>query len=264
MSLPIFAKTVRDLWRGLAGWSCGVVILLLLEAALWPSVRDMPDLEKLLASYPEAVKELFDLDSMSTGMGFLNAELFTLVLPALFIVFGVSRGARLVAGEEETGTLELILVTPASTTRVLFEKALGLTAGILLLGAACVLGTLAASWLFGLHVPVVDSFIGSLAVTLLGLEFAILALAVGAMTGRRAVALAVGGVAALGAYVLYVAGMLVDELSPWSAWSPFHQALSSGPVAHEVPAGMPWLVVGAALAWAVAAPVFARRDVRHV
>ena len=66
-------------------------------------MRDMPNLDEFLSSYPDALKKAFNLGAMTTGTGFLNAELYTLVLPILFLVFGISRGSRLVAGEEEAG-----------------------------------------------------------------------------------------------------------------------------------------------------------------
>ena len=60
------------------------------------------------------------------------------------------------------------------------------------------------------------------------LEFGFLALAVGAITGRRAIALAVGGSLAVASYVLYALGQIVDAVKPWQPLSPFHQAVADG------------------------------------
>lgn len=263
MNTPVLLRALRDQRRSLIGWSVGVALLLLVEGALWPSVRDMPQLDELLAGYPEPMQEMFGLDTMSTGVGFLNAELYTLVLPVLFIVHGIARGARLVAGEEEAGSLEMVLVTPMSTTRVLAEKAAGLVLAVALLGLVCGLATLTVSAIFDMGVPVGYVAVASLAIVLLGIEFGLFALAVGAVTGRRMVAVAVPGVAAVAAYVLYVAGMLVESMADWSPWSPFQQALSEGPLVGSVPGALGWLVLGSMAAVALAAPVFARRDIRH-
>jgi ABC-2 type transport system permease protein len=97
---------------------------------------------------------------------------------------------------------------------------------------------------------------------LLGLEYGFLALAVGAMTGRRSVAIGVPSVAAVGAYVLYVGGLMVDSLTGWLPWSPFHQALADGPLSSGVPFRFAWLVLGAVAVVVAAAPVLARRDIR--
>lgn len=263
MSTPVLERTLRDHRRSLVGWSIGVSLLILVEGALWPSVRDMPKLDELLAGYPEPMKELFDLDAMSTGAGFLNAELFTMILPVLFIVHGIARGARLVAGEEEAGSLEMVLVTPMSTTRLLAEKAAGLVVGVMVLGLVCATATWAVSTIFDMGVPIGHVAVASLAMVLLGVEFGLLALAVGAATGRRMVALAASSTVAVAAYVLYVAGVLVEGLSHWSRWSPFQQALAEGPLVGFVPSEFAWLGLGSLAVLALSSPVFARRDIRH-
>jgi ABC-2 type transport system permease protein len=258
----LFRKTLRDQRRSLVGWSIGIVALVMVEGAIWPSIRDMPNFDELLESYPEGMKEVFGVEGMTTGVGFLNAELFTLVLPALFIIFGIARGARLVAGEEEAGTLEILLVTPLSTTRLVLEKAAALLVSVVLLGLVCASSTVLASAFFSMDVPLGSVAVGSLAMVLLGVEYGWLALTIGAATGRRAVALGTAGVAVVAAYVLYVAGLLVDEVSGWMPWSPFHQALADGPLDEALPARFGWLVLGAVVLLAAAPPIFARRDIR--
>jgi ABC-2 type transport system permease protein len=257
----VWSKTVRDQLRLLLGWGLGVAALTLLEGAVWPSVRDMPDLEEFLAGYPEAMTELFDLGAMGTGTGFFEAELYSLLLPVLFLVFAISRGSRLMAGEEENGTLETLLVTPLSTTRVLLEKAAGLAVGVVVLGVVTGASTLVVSALFDMGIGVPEALVGSLSMVLLGIEFGWLALAVGAMTGRRSAAMGLAGVAAVGGYVLYAAGLIVDEMSSWASWSPFHQALLDGPLSSTVPARFGWLLLGAVVVLAAAPPVLARRDI---
>ena len=91
----VLLRTLRDLRRGLIGWTLGVVSLVAVMAWVWPSMQDIPDLDALLANYPEPMRELFNIDAFSTGAGFFNAELFSLVVPILFAIFGISRGARL-------------------------------------------------------------------------------------------------------------------------------------------------------------------------
>ncbi|WP_432877315.1 hypothetical protein ACQPYH_28480 [Kribbella sp. CA-245084] len=97
----VYLKSLYDARRGLTGWSIAIVALVLLESALWPSVRDMLDVKDLYQSFPEQLRKFFNLEAMATGTGFLNAELFTIMLPGLFLVYGIGHGARTIAGEEE-------------------------------------------------------------------------------------------------------------------------------------------------------------------
>lgn len=256
----VFLKTLRDLRRALLGWSIGLAVLVGIMAALWPSIEAIPNLDEFLASYPEAMRELFNVEAITTGVGFMNAELYSLLLPALFIVFAVGRGARLVAGEEEAGTLDVLLVTPASRVGTLVHTAAALAVAVSLLGAVLFAATAIASPLVDLQIGVGEAAAGSVAMVLIGLEHGWLALAVGAATGSRPAAIGVASTVAVAGYVLYVMGKFVTAVEPFSPLSPFHQALEGGPLGAGLQAGYLWLLVGGLAAVAAAAPVFDRRD----
>ena len=198
---------------------------------------------------------------MSTGTGFLNAELYSLMLPLMFVAFGITRGARMIAGEEESGTLDLLLVTPLSTTRLMAGEALALGIALGILGLAAAVGTMAGSAMFGLDVAVGAAVAGATACTLLGVVHGAIALTVGAVLGRRGTAIGVAAAAALGAYVLYVGGLFVDGLAGARDLSPFHQALHAGPLADTFPSSFLAPALAAASLVLLALPVWARRDI---
>jgi ABC-2 type transport system ATP-binding protein len=181
----------------------------------------------------QRLQELFDLDAMTTAQGFMNAELFTRVLPMLFIVFAVSRGARLIAGEEERGTLDVVLVTPVSTRTLLLQKAAAVAVSVLVLGLVLFATLLAVAPVFDMDLGVADIASGAVAMSLLGIEFGFLSLAVGAATGPRAVALAVGGVLAVGGYVLYALGQIVESVEPWQPFRRSTRRWPRGPSARD-------------------------------
>ena len=261
MLTNVFAKTLRDQRRAFFGWSVGVALLVLLESALWPTVRHMGNIEDFIANYPETLRELFKLDQFGSGAGFLNGELYSLMLPILFLVYGIGRGARSIAGEEEAGTLEVLLTTRVSPTSLVRDRAAALAVGVFGLGLVLFGVVAVCSPAFGLDVPLGEAAAGSLAMALLGLEFGWLALAVGAITGRHVVATAVAATAAVAAYVLYAAGGLVEAVEPWRAVSPFDQALAGGPLGGGVPWSFLWLPAAAVVFLAAALPVFERRDI---
>jgi len=257
----VYLKALWDQRKSLPAWGSGLAMIILLEAALWPSMRDMPSLDEYLQDFPAGLRELFAIDEMTTGKGFLNAELFTLVLPMMFLVYGISHGARMVAGEEESGSLDLLLVTPLSTTRLLVHEALALVSGLAALGAVVLVSTVAGSAAFGLGITPRAALAGSLAVTLIGVEFGTAALVTGALTGRRGLAIAVPAGLALAAYVLFVGGLFVEQLEGWRGWSPFQQALQEGPLSSAIPGSFAWLALVPALLCLAALPIWARRDI---
>jgi ABC-2 type transport system permease protein len=112
-------------------------------------------------------------------------------------------------------------------------------------------------------VSVANVSAASLGLVLLGLFFGMLALAVGAATGRRATALAVAGGAAVGGYVIRGLSETVSWLEPWKWISPFHYYLGSDPLHHGFNLGYLAVLLGAsALCAAGALVTFDRRDVR--
>ncbi|MFI1991520.1 ABC transporter permease subunit [Actinoplanes sp. NPDC020271] len=257
----VFAKALHDQRRSLLGWGLGLSLVVLLETALWPSIGKMTNLQQFLADYPEAMRKLFNLQDFGTGTGFVNGELFSALVPVLFLTYAIGRGARAIAGEEEAGTLDVLLVTPVTTTGLLLQQSAALLTGLLALGTVLYAAVLAGSVLFGLGIGLGPLLSATLAMVLLAFEFGALALAAGAVTGRRGLAIAVAGAAAVAGYLLYVAGELVGAVEPWQPLSPFDQAMSGGPIG----AGFRWtyLVMPAVamLLVGAAAPRFARRDI---
>lgn len=258
----VLRKSVRDQRHGLLGWGVALVALVWVEAAIWPTIQDMPDFEQLLQQYPEAFRKLFDIEAMATGQGFINGELFTFMLPILFIVFAVGRAARETAGEEESGQLDPLLVTNASRSTIALAKATGVVVGTVAIGLVLAVALVTASLTFDLGISVSSAAAGSLAMALLGVEFGLLAIAVGIATGRRALALTATGCAAVAAYVVYVAAQFVDELEPLSDWTPMGQVLTKGPLGAGVQASYLWMALSGLLVLAIALPLFARRDIR--
>lgn len=261
MLRSVFQKSLWDARRGLVGWSITMVLLVLAESALWPAMPDLAEMERFIQSYPEAMRELFRLDEFATGTGFLNAELYSALLPILFLVYGIGHGARAVAGEEEKGTLDILLVTPISPVRLTLERAAALATSLALIGTVLFAAVVIFSPIFGLGVAVAGAATGSLAMVLLGIEFGWIALAIGVATGRRVLALGSTAGFAVGSYVLFVAGALVPDVEPWQPISPFFQALEGGPLGAGLSPAYVWMPLVGAVVLAAAMPIFDRRDI---
>lgn len=258
----VYAKALFDQRRGLLGWSIGVAATTALFVLIYPMVRGMEGIEGFLEQYPDAFGELFDIAEITTGPGFLNAEFFSLLGPALFLIYGIGRGARAVAGEEEVGTLEVLLSTPISRTRMLAEKALAVLTGVAVLGLALWVTLVVTGPLVDLGLGVGRAAAAAGSLTLLGGEFALLSLAVGAVTGRRGPAIAVAGAAAVASYLLFALGALVDELEPWQILSPFQHAMGTDPILNGLSGGYTVAMVAVGLlAIMASAPLLERRDI---
>ncbi|MDH4280265.1 MAG: hypothetical protein OEW83_19535, partial [Acidimicrobiia bacterium] len=104
----------------------------------------------------------------------------------------------------------------------------------------------------------------SLLVTLLGLLFGMLALAVAAATGRMAAAVYGTIGIALAFHLLNSYLPLTDRFAGWARWTPNHYYLSTDPLVN----GMSWshgavLAAGTGVLLAAAVVLFERRDIRQ-
>ena len=257
----VLSQTLAQRKRALVGWCLGVATTTVLIGMLWPMMRDMADLNALLENYPPELKELFNVDAMGTPDGFVNAEYFSLLGPLLFLVFGIALGARLPATDEEQGALDVLLSTPLTRVRLLAEQAGALVTSVVLLGLVQLLSLGLTSATFDMGIGVGRMAGASLALVLLGAEFGLLALAVGAFTGRRGWALGVASVLAAASYLFWVATSFLTWLEPWQWLSPMTHAIGSEPLINGLPTGSSLAMAAVALGALLAAlPVFDRRD----
>ncbi|HKD34564.1 MAG TPA: ABC transporter permease subunit [Gaiellaceae bacterium] len=223
MPAELIRRGLLDHRRALLGWCLGVIGYTALLASIFPSFKGSADLQKLVQRYPDALKALLGLSSGSfaTGPGFLDAELFSLMLPLLVLVLAIGSGARAYAGEEEAGRLELLLSYPLRRRGAVLAKGSAL-AGEVVVFCAVGFGSLAVlSAIFGLDLDFgrLAAAMGSLAV--LGLFFGWLALALGAAFPSKVLALGISAGFAAATYLVGGLHSLAGWLDPLRFLSPF-------------------------------------------
>ncbi len=261
MLRSVLLKTLRDQRRSLTWWALGMVALIAVTVAFYPSLRDTPEFDELSKEIPEALMRAFagGVTDFTSPVGFLNSQLFILMVPLLFLVFGLTAGSGAIAGEEEKGTLDLLLSNPVRRWRVVLEKFVAMTVGISLLGLALWLGTAISARAVGMDIGVGRIAEASLSAALLGLAFGAIAMAVGCTFGSRA--LSIWATAALGiaAYFLNAMGPIVDGLE--ERLSPFYYYLGADPLANGLDLLHVGVLIGLSVAaLAVALITFERRD----
>ncbi|MEX1357492.1 MAG: ABC transporter permease subunit, partial [Gaiellaceae bacterium] len=255
-----FLKTLRDARRALAWWSLGLLSLTGLMVAVYPTVRDNPELNRLVESYPEALKAFIafggNVDYVS-GAGYLGSELFSFMVPLLLAIAAIGAGARAIAGEEEQGTLDLLLANPVSRGRLVAEKLAAVAAEVVLLALVLWLALLAGVAAVGMDVSAWHLAAATASAALLALGFGAIALLVGAATGRRGLATGVTAAGAVAAYVVSSLAALVGFLEPLRVASPYYHYAASDPLRSGLALGHAgFLVLLLAVAAGLAAPAF--------
>jgi ABC-2 type transport system permease protein len=261
----VFLKGLRDNVRALLWWSLGLCALVAMECAIYPSVRrSAAGLNQYVNNLPEVFRKAF-LGSADFGSppGFINTELFSIMGPVLLLVFAIGAGARAIAGEEEAGTMDLLLSCPISRRRVTFEKFAFVVTGVGVLSVVLFAALLAGTTAAGMHLGAASLARACLLLGLLGLAFGTLAFAVGAATGRRALAIAVGGGLAAALYLLNTLSALAEGLKPFRVLSLFYYYGGATPLTQSLRAAdIAVLLITTAVLLGAALFAFARRDVR--
>ncbi len=264
MLSSVFTKSLRDLRRSLMWWSVGLAGVVAMMTAVYPSIRDDPALNDLIQNYPEALKAFIafggSVDYVS-GAGYLGSELFSFMIPLLFVIAAVANGAGAIAGEEERGTLELLLSQPVTRRRVAGAKFLATVTEITLLVAVLWLALLIGVTASGMDVSGWNLLAASLTAGALALAFGAVAFLVGAATGRKGLAIGVSAAAAVAAYLVNALAVLVSALEPLQKMSPFYHYAVGDPLRQGVaPSHLLFLVAVAAVAAVVGIVAFDRRD----
>ena len=224
MAAEFFRRGVSDHRRALAGWCVGIVAYVGLIASIFPSIEGSPQLDELIESYPDVLKSLFGITgagNITSGAGFLDAELFSFMLPLLVVALAIGSGARTLAGEEDAGRLELLLAYPVRRRSVVLAKGLAVLTEVVLACSAAAAAILLFDVVVGLELSVGNVAGAFVWLVALGLFYGWLALAVGAAYPSRALAL---GVAAGTAALDYLVGglhELAGWLDPFRVLSPF-------------------------------------------
>jgi ABC-2 type transport system permease protein len=263
MLRSVFSKVVHDQWRIVLGWAAFSAIWPAMYVALYPSIGSFLNLQELLDQMPPAIRQMFSMSELGVGTpeGFLNMELFSFVAPLLIFAYTVSVGGSATAGEEERGTMDLLLANPVPRWRVIVEKSAAFLLGTIVIGVGMWLGAAAGAAISGVDLDLALIAQALASVVLLGLAFGAFAMALGAITGRRWVAASIALMVAIASFFLNGLGSLVDWLDPWRPVSPFYHYIANDPLVNGLDLSHAMvLAVLTVLCTAVAVVAFERRD----
>ena len=263
MALLIAERAVVDRRRGFLGWALGLAAYTAVMVSVYPAVQGS-DLQRAVRDYPKELKAFFggaNAFDVSTGAGYLNIELFSLVVPALLAVVAIGFGAAALAGEQEAGRLELLLAHPITRARITLEDAGALAATIAALAAVVTVSIAVMGAFADLDVSVTRVATAALGAFLVSLFFGLVAMLAGAATGRRAIAIGIATALFAASYLLTGLAGLVSWIEPLRVLSPLYHANGTTPLRHGFPvANYAVLAALCVVALTGVVMVFNRRD----
>lgn len=195
--------------RRLGWWVVAMAAVAVIYVSFFPSIgRSMTD---MIDALPSDMIDAFGYQQMGTARGWLASTVFGVLGPTLLLGFGISTAAAIIAGEEESGTLELELTSPVRRSRLLAARAVALTLWLALLVGVTSGTSLAMARVLDMDVPVGSVVSVGARLMIFALLFTSVTLALGAFTGRH-------GVAIGGASTLAGLSFIADALAPSVGW----------------------------------------------
>ena len=223
-------KSWYDHRRGMIGWIIGVVSLVALAVAFWPTIQDNSALFEAFEEMPEGLKIFIGEDGLTSPAGYLDSQLFLYTIPILYFIYSIGRGADAIAGEEKRHTLDLLMAHPISRARVLLEKYSAMALGLTLLTAVLLLTCVVGAELVDMDISATNLAAASVGSLLLGLHFGALAIMVGGATGKKALASGIASSVAMAAYFINSLAPQVEVLAKIQKTSAFYYATGYSPL----------------------------------
>lgn len=201
---PIIRWTLRQRRWSIFWWSVGVFAFIFITMVFYPSFRDSgAALEKSLENLPKAAVQLFGgSTNFFSPVGYLNSQIFFLLLPILLSILAIILGSSLIASEEKDGTLATLLARPVSRGRLLLGKIIAGSIILAIVSAVALITVVACAKIFDLDVA-------STSIAAAAFNCFLLAYATGAITfllaatGRaRNAAVGIGAFVGFGGYII--------------------------------------------------------------
>jgi ABC-2 type transport system permease protein len=247
--------------RSLIGYCLGIAVYALVVVAMYPAFKTSTSLDKLIASDSTAAA-LFGISGpISTSGGWLNANIYANFFPLIVLLLTIGYGAACLAGQDEDGTLGLLAALPVRRTAIVVQKAVAMAVQAALL-TVTVAALVITGRSFQLDISIAGIASVSAATFLMGLDFGLVTMAIGALTGRRGTAVGTGTALAAASY-------LISSLAPVASWirpgryaSLFYWSVGNSQISHGVSPGDYTVLLGSGLcALAMTILAFRRLDI---
>ncbi len=213
---------IRSRRGAILGWGIGLGLFMVLIVLLFPQIADSFAGIEL----PEFYEMFGDINAIATLSGFMDLEFFSF-FPLILAIYAILAGSGALAGEEDAGTLELILSFPIPRWQVVITKAIAIAITLSLILAL----TAAGAWVGYLLIAGGDADLningwqmarGILNLWFLLFLFAMLSFFFGSIMPSARVANVLAIIIMVEMYFLNSLGSLVEMLEPYQKYSPFY------------------------------------------
>ncbi len=134
----IWSKSLRAFRVPILAWGIGLALLLMATVAAAPSVSQAAG---SLSQAAQTFSFFGEPVALGTPLGYITFKFLGLV-PLFLGIWTVIAGAHLIRGDEERGSLDLVLGEPVGRMQVIVQKIIAFALGVTLIGLLILLGLL--------------------------------------------------------------------------------------------------------------------------
>ena len=210
--LRLLLQELRFRRGAIIGWGLGLLFFPVVYVGLYPSFADQ------MSSFQE-ILELPIYQAMGISFGSFEgymASTVTNLVPVILAVYAVINGTGTLAGEEDSGRLELIVALPIPRWQIVAVKAVALGVALLVIlaitSAGAALTLLSIVEQVDTTVTAADLFLSLMAAWPLVMAFGMISLFLGAFCPSRRVASTIATVVVIGSFLGSNLTGMIDSL----------------------------------------------------
>jgi ABC-2 type transport system permease protein len=248
--------------RGIAGWSSGVAAIVIVQLAVYPTVRSSAgDWSTVIDQFPESIKEVLRLTDYTSEVGYLSAELMSFVIPFIVMGYGARWGARLATEDGDLGLADIVLSMPMSRWFVLAARFTTALVALAVQAASFFAVLAAGAPMSGFGIALSRYFAAATTLMMLGVVTMSLAMWLGARTGKRSVALGASMGVMVAAFIAYSLAPLVPVVDHTTPINPIQWTLGADSLRRGLGwSNLAWLVLTACAGCMASLRAYSHRD----
>ena len=208
----IYLKSLRDYRIAILGWGLGIGLLIYVVLSSFPSLVETPAARASLVSLGPSFAWIAEPLKIDTPGGYATFKYgFTVLVMALWPLLA---GSRMLRGEEERGSMDVLLSMPRGRGQVALEKLAAIWTALLGMGLLIGLLTYAGGMRVNADFSLGDALLSGLNLALVCGVFGSLALLISQFTQERGTASGLTG----GLLLIFIMVDMVHRVIPNTDW----------------------------------------------
>jgi ABC-2 type transport system permease protein len=208
----IYLKSLRDYRIAILGWGLGIGLLIFVVLSSFPSLVETAQARASLVSLGPSFAWIAEPLKIDTPGGYATFKYgFTVLVMALWPLLA---GSRMLRGEEERGSMDVLLSMPRGRGRVALEKLAAIWTALLLMGILIGLLTYAGGMRVNADFSFGDALLSGLNLALICGVFGSLALLISQFTQEHGTASGLTG----GLLLIFIVLDMVHRVIPNTDW----------------------------------------------